>query len=111
MARNCGPVVPWGRSLTFRPSAQVIVGTPGHKERAKPTQRARRLRAISPIRCHPGGNGDGIGLISQIVALGRLMERQLGYAEGHINPIALRLLIRAYWSRVSGFAHTIHDET
>jgi hypothetical protein len=42
--------------------------------------------------------------------LARLMERQLGYAHGHIDPVALRLFIRAYWSRVSAFAHTIHDE-
>lgn len=42
--------------------------------------------------------------------LARLMERQLGYAEGHIDPIALRLFIRAYWSRVSTYAHAIHDE-
>lgn len=42
--------------------------------------------------------------------LARLMERQLGYAEGHIDPIALRLFIRAYWSRVSVYAHAIHDE-
>lgn len=42
--------------------------------------------------------------------LARLMERQLGYCEGHIDPIALRLFIRAYWKRVSDFAHTIHEE-
>lgn len=44
-------------------------------------------------------------------SLARLMERQLGYSEGQIDPIALRLFIRAYWSRVSAYAHTIHDET
>lgn len=43
-------------------------------------------------------------------SLARLMERQLGYPEGHIDPIALRLFIRAYWSRVSKYAHTIHEE-
>ena len=42
--------------------------------------------------------------------LARLMERQLGYQEGHIDQIALRLFIRAYWSRVSLYAHAIHDE-
>lgn len=42
--------------------------------------------------------------------LARLMERQLGYETGRIDPVALRLFIRAYWSRVSAFAHTIHDE-
>lgn len=42
--------------------------------------------------------------------LARLMERQLGYDEGHIDPVALRLFIRAYWSRVSAFAHAIHEE-
>lgn len=40
--------------------------------------------------------------------LASLMERQLNL--GHIDPIALRLFIRAYWSRVSTYAHTIHDE-
>lgn len=43
--------------------------------------------------------------------LARLMERQLGYAEGHIDPIALRLFIRAYWSRLALYAHAIHNET
>lgn len=42
--------------------------------------------------------------------LARLMERQLGYEEGHIDNVALRLFIRAYWDRVSLFAHTIRDE-
>ena len=42
--------------------------------------------------------------------LARLMERQLGYQEDHIDQIALRLFIRAYWSRVSLYAHAIHDE-
>jgi hypothetical protein len=42
--------------------------------------------------------------------LARLMERQLGYVDGHIDPIALRLFIRAYWSRISACAHTIHDD-
>ena len=41
--------------------------------------------------------------------LARLMERQLGYVEGHIDSVALRLFIRAYWGRVSSYAHTIHD--
>jgi len=43
--------------------------------------------------------------------LARLMERQLGYAKGHIDPIALRLFIRAYWTRVSACAHIIHNES
>jgi hypothetical protein len=42
--------------------------------------------------------------------LARLMERQLGYAEGHIDSVALRLFIKAYWTRVSAYAHTIHNE-
>lgn len=42
------------------------------------------------------------------VMLARLMERHLGYPEGHIDNIALRLFIRAYWSRVSAYAHAIH---
>lgn len=42
--------------------------------------------------------------------LARLMERQLGYIEGHIDNVALRLVIRAYWSRVSAYAHAIHEE-
>lgn len=46
----------------------------------------------------------------QAKSLARLMERQLGYSEGHIDPIALRLFIRAYWSRVTTYAHAIHDE-
>lgn len=42
--------------------------------------------------------------------LARLMERQLGYQEGRIDSVALRLFIRAYWSRVSKLAHEIHDD-
>lgn len=44
------------------------------------------------------------------IELARLVERQLGYPEGKIDPIALRLFIRVYWSRVSHWAHAIHDE-
>jgi hypothetical protein len=44
------------------------------------------------------------------IDLARLMERQLGLDTGALDPISLRLFIRAYWSRVSTFAHTIHDE-
>lgn len=43
--------------------------------------------------------------------LARLMERQLGYIEGHIDPIALRLFIRAYWNRIAHCAHTIHEQS
>lgn len=42
--------------------------------------------------------------------LARLMERHLDYKEGHIDAIALRLFIRAHWSKVSAFAHIIHEE-
>lgn len=41
--------------------------------------------------------------------LARLMERELGYQEGHIDPIALGLFIKAYWSRVHLWAHVIHN--
>jgi hypothetical protein len=37
--------------------------------------------------------------------LARLTERQLGYSEGHIDPIALRLFICAYWDRISVLHH------
>jgi len=43
-------------------------------------------------------------------SLARLIERQLGYHEGHIDPVALRLFICSYWSRISAYAHSIHDE-
>lgn len=43
-------------------------------------------------------------------ALARLIERQLGYVDGHIDPIALLLFVRAYWVRISAHAHVIHDE-
>ena len=42
-------------------------------------------------------------------SLARLMERQLGYQEGHIDNVALRSFIRAYWSRITSYAHAIHD--
>lgn len=45
------------------------------------------------------------------VNLARLVERQLGYADGHIDPIALRFFIRTYWSLITKLAHTIHEET
>lgn len=40
--------------------------------------------------------------------LARLMERGLGYSEGHMDPVALRLFVQAYWDRVSLYAHAIH---
>lgn len=43
-------------------------------------------------------------------SLARLMECQLGYVNGHIDSVALRLFIRAYWSRVQAFAHAIHED-
>jgi hypothetical protein len=42
--------------------------------------------------------------------LARLMERQLGYAEGNVDPVAIRLFLLAHWSKVSRLAHTIHRE-
>jgi hypothetical protein len=56
-------------------------------------------------QCNSSANGKEAGR-----QLARLMERQLGYVEGHIDSVALRLFIRAYWSRVSKFAHEIHDD-
>lgn len=41
--------------------------------------------------------------------LARLMERQLGYAEGRIDPVALRLFLKAFWTRTSQLAHIIHE--
>lgn len=43
--------------------------------------------------------------------LARLMERTLGYDYGHIDNVALRLFIRAYWNQIALLAHTIHEET
>jgi hypothetical protein len=55
-------------------------------------------------------NHSGSEAKQSAVALARLMEKQLGYDEGHIDSVALRLFIRAYWSRVSKYAHAIHDD-
>lgn len=43
--------------------------------------------------------------------LARLLERELGYVEGHIDPTALRLFIQAKWDRVTKLAHAIHNDT
>ena len=43
--------------------------------------------------------------------LARLIERELGYDEGHVSAIALRLFIKAHWSKVSLYSHRIHDDT
>lgn len=40
--------------------------------------------------------------------LASLMENKMGMSR--VDPVALRLFIRAYWSRVSLLAHAIHDE-
>jgi hypothetical protein len=44
--------------------------------------------------------------------LAQLMQDKLGLIEkwGQIDPIALRLFIRAYWPKISAYAHSIHDE-
>jgi hypothetical protein len=42
-------------------------------------------------------------------SLARLMERQLNYQEGHIDNVALRLFVRAYWDRICVYAHAIHE--
>lgn len=41
------------------------------------------------------------------VRLASLMSRELGIGN---DPAMLRLFIKAYWSRVSLYAHAIHDE-
>lgn len=68
--------------------------------------------------CNPGGGyenqnakrDEGKEAKEGAENLARLMERQLGYASGHIDPIALRLFIRAYWVLVASYAHAIHNE-
>lgn len=40
--------------------------------------------------------------------LAKLMDRHL---DCKVDPVALRLFIVAYWSRVSLCVHAIHDET
>lgn len=52
----------------------------------------------------------GVGAREAGKDLARLMERQLGYEDGYIDNIALRLFIRAHWSKVSRLAHQIHDD-
>lgn len=42
--------------------------------------------------------------------LARLMEKELGYVDGHIDHIALRLFIQSKWHRVTHLAHAIHDD-
>lgn len=42
--------------------------------------------------------------------LARLMEKELGYVEGHIDPVALRLFIQAKWEGMAPLAHAIHDD-
>lgn len=39
-------------------------------------------------------------------SLSELMHREL---DVDIDPVALKLFIRAYWSRVSAYAHSIHE--
>ena len=53
--------------------------------------------------------GERISPEAGAISLARLMERQLGYSEGHIDAVALRLFIQAYWNRVSTYAHAIHE--
>lgn len=40
--------------------------------------------------------------------LSRLLERELSLQDGQINPIALRLLMQAHWTKVSTLAHAVH---
>jgi hypothetical protein len=42
--------------------------------------------------------------------LAHLMERQMGFTHGMINPTVLRLFLHAYWERVSTLAHAIHAD-
>lgn len=41
--------------------------------------------------------------------LASLFERQLGLNAGAINGTAMRLMVLAYWNRISMLSHTIHD--
>jgi hypothetical protein len=40
--------------------------------------------------------------------LARLIEREMGYNEGRIDPLDLRMFIQRYWTRVAALAHAIH---
>ena len=42
--------------------------------------------------------------------LARLVEKRLGYIEGHVDPVALALFIRADWALVAEYAHAIHND-
>lgn len=44
------------------------------------------------------------------VQLARLCEEELGYDRGHIDSVALRLLIQARWEQIIQLAHAIHKE-
>lgn len=57
-----------------------------------------------------GGNLNELSTKEAATRLARLMERELGYPEGQVDSIALRLFIRSYWERVSFFAHAIHNK-
>jgi hypothetical protein len=37
-----------------------------------------------------------------------LIEREMGYEHGQIDPIKLGRFIQDYWTRVAAFAHAIH---
>ena len=51
--------------------------------------------------------GIGGGYTAPEKRLASLMYRELGV---QINEQALRMFIRAHWSKVSALAHDIHDE-
>lgn len=41
--------------------------------------------------------------------IARLVERSLGYVEGHVDPVALRLFIQRQWGKLSALAHAVHN--
>lgn len=67
-----------------------------------------RARLEGSIGCAPQPpKQSGVEAANRLACL---MERQLGWSDGRIDSNALRLFILAYWSRVSAYAHVIHDE-
>ncbi len=64
---------------------------------------------MSPLAGSAMNSMERISPEAGAISLARLMERQLCYPVGAIDSVALRLFIQAYWSRVSTYAHAIHE--
>jgi hypothetical protein len=100
-----------GRGRAGHDAGDAVAGGARH-EQGREDQRGRVMGgAYSGMRAAAAGQMEKQRPSATEAAtdLARLIERGMGSANGHIDPVALRIFIESYWKRLAALAHAIHD--